>query len=264
MLVIAACTVSVVVGSSGDPSLALLPPGTPAPMASSDRTPGETGRRPAFASAAGSLTSLPFDSPLDFVLDDTVDSGHVNPGTIIHVHLREPLALAGHVFAPAGTPASVRVITARKAIVPDVNGSVQISIAPLPLAGGQRLPLRPLHEFWSIDVSAGRASTGALSDLAQDIFVPGHVLYRTLLRRGHNVHLPPGTVVRARTLATISVGSSGRAVLSTPPPFTLGTDTPHSDVTPIPFVRYVPPPKPTPKHSPTAAPTASPNAEKGT
>jgi hypothetical protein len=227
----------------GRPGFALPPPGSPAPQ----RSVGTT-------SPAGTVAELPYGAGLEFVLDDAVDSKRTAPGSAVRMHLRSALVLASKVVAPAGTPAAARVISRRPAQTPDIDGSVQVAFDSLPLSGGRHLPIRPSREFWTISQTAGKRSTGALTDAVKDIFIPGHFLYRNLLRGGRELHLPPGTVVRATTLASLSFASRGELLIQAPPPFALGTDIPHTVITPIPFATALPTPTPKAKPTPKPAP----------
>ena len=228
---------------------ALPPPEPPRSAPSSSPTPTLPG------------TSLPFGSPLFFVLDDKVDSASTVPGTKIRMHLRTPLDVNGVELAAAGAPASMVVLSTLKAQSGDLDGAVQIHLDPLPLPGREMsLPIRALHEYLTIELTAGQETTRATTDTIADIFVPYHVIYR-VFRRGRQLVLPVGSVLRAQTAATVDASNVRAVVLSTPPPFTSSYDTPHADLTPAPI--YTPAPeraRPLPKGKPTLPPTPKPTA----
>jgi hypothetical protein len=204
---------------------------------------------------AASGATLPFGSSILFVIDDAVNSGTTAPGTTIHMHLRAPLVVNGVTLAPAGTPASFSVVSTRKAQSGDVDGAVQIYVNPLPLPGrSYSLPLRAIHEYLTREVSAGMQATRATTDTVSDIFIPYVQVYQ-VLRKGHQMVMPVGTVLRAETAATIDASNPANVVLATPPPFVSNYDSPHSDLTPAPI--YTPakaPPSPLHKGRPTLPP----------
>jgi len=227
---------------------ALPPPAAPRGAPSASPSPSPT---------PGSV--LPFGSTLAFVLDDKIDSGSTAPGTKIRMHLKAPLVVNGVVLAPAGAPASLTVLAARRAESGDVDGAVQIHLDPLPLPGRDTpLPLRAFHEYLTIELTAGQQSTRGTTDEIADIFIPGHIIYHAF-RRGRQLILPVGSVLRAETAATIDASDRRAIVLSTPPPFTSTYDVPHADLTPAPI--YTPNPErphPLPKGKPTLPPTPKP------
>ena len=104
-------------------------------------------------------------------------------------------------------------------------------------------------------MSAGQESTRGITDTVGDIFIPGHLLYH-MLRKGGDVTLRPGTVIRARTAATVGV-SHGAVAVSTPAPFVTSQDAPHPAFSVAPI--YTPPgyhpPAPKPSPSVHATPT---------
>lgn len=206
--------------------------------------------------------TLPFGSTLLFVLDDKIDSGSTKPGTVVHLHLKNPLVVNGTIVAPAGSPSTLTVIATQSAHSGDIDGAVQIHLDPLTLASRNAvLPVRAYHEYLNIELTAGRYSTRATTDTIGDIFVPGHVLYHAF-RRGRQLVLPAGSVLRAQTAATIDASNPQRIVLSTPPPFVSTYDAPHADLTPAPFYTPAPArPRPLPKGKPTLPPTPPPSAD---
>lgn len=163
--------------------------------------------------------------------------------------------LAGRTVAPAGTPVEIRIVQVQGAQIGNVDGSVEIYFEPIRLADGKTLPLMTPTGHIDPHISAGKASTQGVVDTVEDIFVPYHYLYH-VLRKGMEVDLPPGTVVRARTGATLNVTPGGVAI-ATPQPFISNFDTPHPAFQPAALATppgfHMPTPKPTP--SPTAQPT---------
>lgn len=159
------------------------------------------------------------------------------------MHLKEPVVVNGVTVASIGAPASLVVVMTRRAQSGDVDGAVQIHLDPLVLPSGQKLPLRALHEYLTIELTAGQESTRAATDMLADIFIPGHAIYHAF-RKGREMVLPAGSVLRAETNATIDARNPHAIVISTPPPFASEYDAPHSDLTPLPF--YTPAPQMSP------------------
>lgn len=205
--------------------------------------------------------TLPFGSTLLLVLDDKIDSGATKPGTIIHMHLRAPLVVNGAAIAPAGTPATLAIVTTRHAQSGDIDGAVQIHLDPIALPGrSEALPVRANHEYLTIELTAGQQATRGTTDTIADIFVPYHVLYHAF-RRGRQLVLPVGSVLRAQTGATIDASDPKAIVVTTPPPFVSTYDAPHADLTPSPYYTPAPlPPRPLPKGKATLPPSAAPTS----
>lgn len=231
---------------------AIPPPAPPRSAPSSTATP---------ATEPG--TTLPFGSTLYFVLDDKIDSGASKPGALVRMHLRGPLVVNGVTIAPANAPATLGIVTTRRAQSGDVDGAVQIHLDPVALPGRKDpLPIRAYHEFLTIELTAGQSATRDTTDTIADIFVPYHVLYHAF-RRGRQLVLPAGSVLRAETDATIDASDPKAIVLTTPPPFVSSYDAPHADLTAPPYYTPAPArPKPLPKGKPTLPPTpeATPDA----
>ncbi len=201
-------------------------------------------------------TVLPLNSSLFFVLDGTISS-HESPGTVVRAHLRDPIILAGMSIARAGTPVNLVVTQSSAAQVGNVDGSVEMYFESLPLTSGLMLPLTTPSAHINPSMTTGQASTRDITDTVGDIFVPGHFLYH-ILRKGSDVTLRPGTVIRARTAATVHVAKRGVVAVTTPPPFASTQDTPHPDFDTFPLAT---PPgfhAPTPKPSPSVHPTGTP------
>jgi hypothetical protein len=239
---------------------ALPPPAEPRGRPSSTPTPEATPG-----------TTFPYGSTLFFVLDDKIDSGSTAPGTTIHMHLRTPLVVNGATIAPARAPATLQIVTTRKAQTGDEDGAVQVHLDPFALPGrNEALPIRAFHEYLTIERTGGQLATRDTTDTIGDIFIPGHVLYHAF-RKGQQFILPPGAVLRTQTAATIDATNPRALVLSTPPPFESTYDTPHSDLTaqplytpapmrprPLPHGRPSLPPSPTPTVVPTTPPSTPP------
>ena len=216
----------------------------------------------ATAAAAPTGATLPYGSTLLLVLDDKIDSGATRPASVIHMHLKDALIVAGTVVAPAGTPATLAVITTQGAHSGDIDGAVQIHLDPLALPGGAPpLPIRAYHEYLNVELTSGQQSTRATTDTVADIFIPYHAIYHAF-RRGRQLVLPVGSVLRAQTAATIDASDPSHLVLSTPPPFVSNYDTPHAELTVPPLFTPAPTrPKPLPRGKPTLPPTPRPTPE---
>ncbi len=246
-LAIGTC-VAVLVGAATS-ARALPPPA--APPAKATASP--------LAEPAGS--TLPFGSTLLFVLDQGVNSGSTPAGTTVRMHLKSPLVVNGVTLAPAGSPATFTVVSTRKAQSGDVDGAIEVHLDPLALPGrSQPLPIRAFHGYLTRELTSGAQATRATTDTTADIFVPYYVLYQAL-RKGHQMVLPPGSVLRAETEATIDARNPSNVVFATPAPFASNYDTPHSELTPAPLYTPAPlRPKPLPKGKPTLPPSPAPSA----
>jgi len=191
-------------------------------------------------------------------LDEAVHSKKTQPGTTIRMHLSKALVVGGIELAPAGSPATMKVISTRPAQAPDTDGAVQIDLDPLPLPGRGSLPVAVTKSFITIEQTAGQQSTRGLTDIVEDILLPVAAIAQSF-RKGRELALPPGTIIRARTAASIDASHASAVVIATPAPFQLNTDVPHAGFTPIPLYT-VPTPQPrapaTPKPTPSAAGTS--------
>lgn len=247
---LAACGVFVASALVGAPRAvrAIPPPEPPRAAVTGTSAPSSPG------------ATLPFGSQLFFVLDDRIDSGSTKPGTVVHMHLRAPLEVNGAIVAPAGTPATLSVVTTRHAQSGDIDGAVQIHLDPLALPGrGDALPVRAYHEYVTIEMTGGQRATRSTTDTVGDIFIPYHSLYHAL-RRGRQLVLPVGSVLRAQTAATIDASNPQAIVLTSPPPFVSNYDAPHADLTPAPYYTPAPiRPKPLPKGKATLPPSPPPS-----
>ncbi len=195
---------------------------------------------------------MPLNSSLFFVLDQTINSHSTKPGTVVRAHLRDPLIVGGVTVAPAGTPVDIEVVQTSPAQMANVNGSVTINFEPLTLPGGQVLPLYTPTSHIDPHMTAGQVSTKSIADTAADIVVPYYYIY-SVVRKGADVDLRPGTVIRARTAATLKTSPGGAVVIATPPPFTFTLVRPHALFSPEPFATARGFHPPTPKPSPSAS-----------
>src|SRR5205823_1058732 len=134
--------------------------------------------------------------------DGTVSS-RGEKGTTVRAHLRDAIVVAGKTLVAAGAPLELSIIDVRRALMGNVDGWVQVDLHPLRLADGQILPLHLPRSHIDRFVTVGQASTQDATDTIGDIFVPYHMLYHAL-RKGSDVTLKPGTVLRARTSAALS------------------------------------------------------------
>ena len=197
------------------------------------------------------------------VLDDAIGSAISQRNQVARAHLKDALSIGGTVLAPAGTPVSIDIIGSQAAKAGDVYGYVDISIEPIVLTDGSRLPLRAPYSHLTVNTTAGHEATVGVEDTIGDIFIPGHIIYRAL-RRGRNVTLPVGSMVRTRTLGSVSINARGEVGISTPAPVSMPSSAPVSDFRPLPFATQSiqrPNQKPTPYRAtpePTDSPTPSP------
>jgi hypothetical protein len=199
-------------------------------------------------------------SLLAVVLDDRISSRETPPNTTIRYHLKDALVVGGVTVAPAGSRGTLTVIQGHKAVAPDQDGNVQIALPPFATLAGP-LPVRPIHEYLTIDHTAGQLNTRGETDTAADIILPPYVLYQ-VFRRGHDLVLPVGSLLHVLTAASISAVNPAKVVIATPPPFILSTDPIHADFTAIPL-STVPPPfhrSPSPRPGIASATPAAPSS----
>jgi hypothetical protein len=168
---------------------------------------------------------LPFDSNLLFVLDDPISSKASKAGQIVRAHLKDPIVLLGRTIAPAGAPATIKIIDTSSADILDTYGFVDIFFEPLQLPDGRLVPLRAPIARLAPHVSSGHQSTVAAEDTVGDIVVPYYSLYQ-IFRKGKNFVLPPGSVLSAQTQATITELPNGSAAVVTPAPLAESTYVP--------------------------------------
>lgn len=187
-----------------------------------------------------------------------MSSGKSQAGQVVHMHLQSALIVNNVTLAPEGTPATLTIISIHRAAASDNDGSVQIFIQPLSLPGVGMLPIRAHREYLTVEHTGGQLSTRDTTDTITDIFVPGAAFYN-ILRKGHEIVLPVGSVLRALTGATVDAGNPQAVAIIPPPPMVKNFDVPHSDLTAAPFYTPLPPPpKATPKPRPTKVPTPEP------
>ena len=198
------------------------------------------------------------------MLDDAVSSSASRKNDTVHAHLKDALTIDGKTIAAAGTPVEIRVMDAEPAQIGDVYGYVDVYFLPLRLPDGREIPLRAPTAHLTVNVSAGHTSTVGIEDTVEDIFIPYHFLYHAF-RKGRNFVLGPGSQIRARTQATVSVTPKGAIAIETPTPVIAGDDAPRNTFSAAPFATpgpsfqpHQPPRKPSPSPTPTAAPTNSP------
>jgi len=200
---------------------------------------------------------LPFDTTVLCVLDDPISSKASKTGQIVRAHLRDPLVVGGRTVATAGAPIQIRIVDVSPADLADVYGFVDIFFEPLTLADGRALPLRAPIARLTPEVSAGHASTVGAEDTVGDIFVPYYPIYQ-ILRKGKNFVLGPGSVVPAKTEATLTARANGTFAIVTPPPLAQSTAPPNATfpVMPLatPFGSAAESPRPRPTPSPNNTP----------
>lgn len=220
-------------------------------------TPAPRGVKPApMPTLDPNATVLPLDSSLFFVLDDAISS-RLKAGTVVRAHLKNAIVLAGKTIAPAGTPVEIEVYQVMPAHMGNEDGSVDIYFKPLLLPGGKSIPLVTPTSHIDPHVSVGKYNTQAAVDTVGDIFIPGHYIYH-MLRKGRDVTLGPGTLLRARTGASLVVSRSGALAIATPQPFVTVRGTPHPEFSPEPLITPPGFQMPTPKPSPSVTPTTTP------
>jgi outer membrane biosynthesis protein TonB len=146
-------------------------------------------------------------------------------------------------------------------------GIVQVHFEPLELPGIGPLPVRAIHEYLTIDMSAGQVATQSSADVIGDIFVPYYSFFQ-VFRPGHDFVLPAGSTFRAETAAAVDARDANAVTIATPPPIVTNFDPPHSDFRPPPIYTMIPTPSPKPKPTrrpptpspePTDSPTPSPS-----
>lgn len=245
ILAVAAVVAAAAVGARPEPATAIVfatpRPGSAAPSTAQTPTPNST--------------VFPLDSSLFFVLDGTISS-RLKAGSVVRAHLRDAVVLEGKTIAAAGTPVDIEISQATPAHMGNEDGSVDVYFKSLALANGKSIPLNTPTAHIDPHMSVGQYNTRATVDTIGDIFVPGHYIYH-MLRKGHDVVLGPGTVLRARTGASIMV-ARGAVVVATPQPFVSTSDTPHPAFSPAPLITPPGFQLPTPKPSPSVHPTTIP------
>jgi len=185
---------------------------------------------------------------------------------MVRVHLKYAIVVAGRTIAPAGTPAEIRIVDSSAADITDTYGFVDIYFEPLKLSDGRMLPLRTPIGRLSPAVSSGHESTVSAEDTAGDIFVPYYPLWQ-IFRKGKNFVLGAGSVLPAKTEATITAQPNGPVGIVTPEPLNQSTESPNATfpvmpmATPfgpsvsVPHAHMAPSPTPTPTPAPSASPS---------
>jgi hypothetical protein len=208
-----------------------------------------------------------------FVLDDPISSNHSKGGQFARAHLRSDLVVGGRTVAAAGTPAQIKIVDASPSDIADTYGFVDIFFEPLVLPDGRSLPLRTPIARLTPNVSTGHESTVGAEDTIGDIFVPYYSIWQ-IVRKGKNFVLGAGSIVSARTEATLTAQPNGAIAIVTPRPLTASNEAPISSytamplatpfgpngATPRPHSRPTPPPTSTPSPSPAPTSTTSPHA----
>jgi hypothetical protein len=227
-LLIACATLAIALPGGTAPTSAIpIPSKTPGPVPSETPAPPTTG------------DTLPFGSNVFLALDDPVSSKTAKPGQIVRVHLKYPLVVDGVTIARAGAPAQMLVLAAKPAGITDEYGSLDVSFGPLTLAGGASLPLAAPQGHLTVKVSAGHESTVQTEDTIEDIIFPAALLYQ-IFRKGRNVTLGVGSVVRARSVAAVTVLPGKVIAVSTPRPIELSAEAPAADFIPLPLAHGMP------------------------
>ncbi|MDP9016814.1 MAG: hypothetical protein M3N19_00645 [Candidatus Eremiobacteraeota bacterium] len=199
---------------------------------------------------------LSLGSSLLFILDDRISSKFSREGDTVRAHLKDALVVGSSTVAPAGTPVAIKIVAVHGAKAPDQDGTIDINFQPINLAGQMALPLYAPTAHLTVRVTSGQQSTSGITDEIKDIFIPYHYLYR-MFRKGSDVVLDPGTILRARTAATVDASKSGLVSVVAPPPITLNPDAPHAAFKVLPMATL--PPKKTPTPKPTPSPTPVPD-----
>lgn len=201
---------------------------------------------------------LPLDSTLLFVLDDPISSKASKTGQLIRVHLKSAIVVNGKSVAPAGAPATIRIVDVSAADLADTYGFVDIFFEPLTLPDGRQLPLRAPVGRLEPRVSAGHGSTVAAEDTVGDIFVPYYSLWQ-IFRHGKNFVLEAGSEVPARTDATISITPNGATAIVTPRPLAQSSEVPDATFPVVPLATPLPTAPPVPRATPTPKPAETPS-----
>lgn len=227
-LLVAFATLAIALPGGTAPTSAIpIPNKTPGPMPSETPAPPTTG------------DTLPFGSNVFLALDDAVSSKNAKPGQIVRVHLKYPLVVHGVTVARAGAPAQMLILAAKPADITDEYGSLDVSFGPLALANGATLPLAAPQGHLTVHVSAGHESTVETEDTVEDIIFPAALLYQ-IFRKGRNVALGVGSIVRARTTAAVTILPGNVIAVSTPRPIVLSAEAPAADFNPLPLAHSLP------------------------
>jgi len=155
-----------------------LPFGAPSSAVPVPTPPPRARETPTDSPPPGSTSAnvLPFDSSVMVVLDDAIGSTISQRNQVARAHLKDALSIGSTVLAPAGTPVSIDIIGAQGAKSGDVYGYVDISVEPIVLTDGSRLPLRSPYSHLAPNTTAGHEATVGVEDTIGDIFIPGHMI----------------------------------------------------------------------------------------
>lgn len=232
-------------------------PSTAMPAPQTDQTAAPNTATPSPIPTGSNILKL--GASVFFVLDAKISSKTSRSGDVVRAHLKDDLVVGGQTVARAGSPVDIKISDVHGAKAPDQDGSIDIYFEPFALVNQASLPLHTPTSHLTVNVSAGAESTAGLTDQIKDIFIPGHMIYR-LFRKGAQVQLDAGTVVRARTAAIVDANRPGAPVVIPPPSVTLSTDTPHAQFKPLPFYTTKPKATPLPRATPSPTPTPEPSA----
>lgn len=223
-------------------TLAIALPGVVAPTSAipiPSKTPGPTAMPSETPVPPMTGNTLPFGSNVFLVLDDAVSSKNAKPGQIVRAHLKYPLVVDGVTVARVGAPAQMLILAAKPADINDEYGSLDISFGPLALTNGSTLSLAAPQSHLTVNVSAGHASTVETEDVVEDIIFPEALVYQ-IFRKGRNVTLGAGSVMRARTTAAVTVLAGKTIAVSSPQPIVLSAQVPAADFTALPLAHGEP------------------------
>ncbi len=227
-LLVAVATLAIALPGGTAPTSAIpIPNKTPGPVPSETPAPPTTG------------DTLAFGSNVFLVLDDPISSKTAKPGQIVRMHLKYPLVVHGVTIARVGAPAQMLILAAKPADITDEYGSLDVSFGPLALTSGATLPLAAPQGHLTVNVSAGHESTVEAEDTIEDIVFPAALLYQ-IFRKGRNVVLGTGSIVRARTTAAVTVLPGNVIAVSTPRPIELSAEAPAADFNPLPLAHGQP------------------------
>jgi len=204
---------------------------------------------PPQVTAAGVI--LPAGAAETIVLDRDVDSDNTLPGTTVPAHLRAAIVLRGRIVVPSGKPVRL-VVTETRRSADGIGGEIFLRAESLEIAEGLAMPLRLVHPVLSAPLIARNRV---------DVVLPPHAKQPA---DNGNLVLPAGTLLLARTGATLDASHPDQLTVSTPAPYIISTDRPYSAYTPIPLTTLnpnatQPPRRRKGRHTPPPAPSASPS-----
>lgn len=151
------------------------------------------------APAPSPCCTVPARTPVAIEITDTVNSKANRSRDAFAFRLAEPLAVAGRVVAPAGTPGVGEVVHAARARAMGKAGELILAARYLQL-GETRIPLRSLR----VGQRQGRDSSGTLSTI--NVVAAGTVPALSLVAfviAGGEVNIPAGTRADAQIAAEI-------------------------------------------------------------